>query len=186
MGKLMTRCTYMYIGIYMCVFVHTTHSHAHNKLPMQHTNLQQRAALVLAHEAMRSLAAGKRTRGALVTGVQAQASTAATTKESHTMSQGVDSIQQATSVALDFCYRFFGVPIFSDNRCIVFCGSLASLCGCLDVIKNASGECSAQCAPRSPAWAKALPLLVLGGRRLWRWPCHSLSPPLAQYGLSFP
>jgi hypothetical protein len=91
LGKLMTRCKYMYIGIYMCVFIHTTHSHAHNKLPMQHTNLQQRGALVLAHEAMRSLAAGKRTRGAVVTG--AQACTAATTTESHTMSQGVDSIQ---------------------------------------------------------------------------------------------
>jgi len=91
LGNLMTICTYMYIGIYMYVFVHTTH--AHNKWPMsdQHTNLQQRAALVLAHEAMRSLAAGKRTPGAVVTG--AQASTAATTTESHTMSQGIDSIQ---------------------------------------------------------------------------------------------
>jgi len=151
----------------MCVFVHTTHSHAHNKLPMQHTNLQQRAALVLAHEAMRSLAAGKRTRGAVVTGVQAQASTAATTKESHTMSQGVDSIQQATSVALDFCYRFFGVPIFSDNRCTVFCGSLASLCGCWMSSKMLRANARRSAPP---------------GRRRGRRPCHSWCSGGADFG----
>ena len=148
----------------MCVYTHHTLTR-HNKLSMQHTNLQQRAALVLAHEAMRSLAAGKRTRGAVVTG--AQASTAATTTESHTMSQGVDSIQQATSVALDFCYRFFGVPIFSDNRCIVFCGSLASLCGCWMSSKMLRANARRSAPP---------------GRRRGRRPCHSWCSGGADFG----